>query len=107
MPIEVVITRLPLIGITGCVVPVIPGTTDCDGPMSDRTELCAIDANWLVGLLPTCDHHAKHIADLMEWGWESIVAEAGRDLDSANRPVDERQRHSQEHTRAGLETMTK
>lgn len=92
----VTITPLPIVGFTPCCVPVLPGTERVDAPLEERTELCAVDANWIVGMAPTCDPHMKAVCGLCEWNWEELVAEAGRDLEAANAPWGARQRHTQE-----------
>jgi hypothetical protein len=56
---EIQFTPLPITGTIGCGIPVLPGTSEVDAPLEDRTELCAVDANWLIGAVPTCDHHAR------------------------------------------------
>lgn len=100
-PTEVIITPLPIVGIVGCCVPIVPGTEgDTAEPIDKRTELCAIDANWIIGAIPTCDVHLRVVADQVGWDWSGLVEEAERDLAAANRPWGERERHSQEHTRA-------
>jgi hypothetical protein len=86
---------LPIVGLIGCCVPVVPGTIDTDGPMSERIELCAIDANWMVGAVPTCDLHVRHVCELCEIDWPELVAETGRDQSHADRPREERERHPQ------------
>ncbi len=91
--------RVPITGLIGCAVPVLPGTHDHDAPLEDRTELCAIDADWLIGAVPTCDLHARYVCELTDIDWPGVVAEAGRDLEQANRPVSERQRHDQDDAR--------
>lgn len=90
---------VPILGITPCCIPVLPGTTEVNAPIEERTELCGIDANWIVGMAPTCDVHMKQVADMCGWDWPTLVAEAGRDLDHANTPAEGRQRHTQEDAR--------
>ena len=97
---EIIFTPIPITGIVGCGIPVVPGTADTDAPMVERTELCAVDANWLVGSAPTCDPHARYVCELTDIDWPELVAEAGRDLDHANRPWTARQRHSQDDARS-------
>jgi hypothetical protein len=93
---EVQIFPVPILGITPCCVPVIPGTQRVDAPIEARTELCGIDANWIVGMAPTCDVHMRQVAEICGWDWPTLVAEAGRDLAHANTPAEGRQRHTQE-----------
>lgn len=107
MATEISFMRVPITGTIGCGIPVLPGTPDTDAPLEQRTELCAVDANWLIGLMPTCDHHAKAVCVVVEIDWPGVVAEAERDLDHANRPWAERERHSQEDARKHREHFTK
>lgn len=95
---QVTITPVPIIGTIGCCVPVVPGTPDVEAPREERTEFCAVDANWIVGAVPTCDTHLKFLCGEVEWDWPGVVAESGRSQDSADRPWADRQRHSQEDT---------
>ena len=96
---EVVFTRVPITGLVGCCVPVLPGTPDADAPLAQRTELCAVDADWMVGMVPTCDVHAQYVCNVMDIDWPELVAESGRDLAHASRSWSARQRHSQENAR--------
>lgn len=98
-PTSITFTRIPLTGTIGCGVPVLPGTSEIDAPLEDRTELCAVDANWLIGAIPTCDHHARVVCEMTEIDWPGVVAEAGREMESAERPWADRQRHSQADAR--------
>lgn len=100
MSTEIHFMRVPITGTMGCVVPVLPGTQDTDAPLEERTELCAIDADWLVGACPTCDLHAKLVCEAVDIDWSGVVAEAERDPQRANRPAEDRERHSQEDARA-------
>jgi hypothetical protein len=92
---QLCITQIPILGLVPCSVPVLPGTSRFDAPLEERTELCAVDSHWLVGRAPTCDTHLAAICAMLEWDWAELIAEAGRDLEDANRPWDERERHSQ------------
>lgn len=107
MNVKVEFTPVPITGMIGCCVPVLPGTPDAEAPLEDRTELCAVDVNWIVGMVPICDHHVQMICEMTEIDWPDLVAEAGRDLDHANRPWGDRQRHSQEDAREHLAHFTK
>jgi hypothetical protein len=98
---------IPITGTIGCGVPVLPGMPEADAPLEDRTELCAVDANWLIGAVPTCDHHARVVCELTEIDWPGVVAEAGREMDSADRPWADRERHSQAEARDHLAHFTK
>jgi hypothetical protein len=106
-PTMISFTPVPITGMIGCGIPVLPGTSDWDAPLEDRTELCAIDANWIVGAVPTCDLHVRLICEMVDIDWPGVVDEAGRDLDRANRPREDRQRHSQDAARSHLEHFTK
>lgn len=99
-PIEVQITPLPIIGMIGCCVPVVPGTEDIDAPMEERTERCAVDAHWIVGAAPCCDIHAKVMCEVAGWDWDEFWQEAGRTAESVAVPWADRERHSQEDTQA-------
>lgn len=99
---EIVFTPIPITGLLGCCIPVIPGTQNADAPLEQRTELCAIDANWIVGRVPTCDIHVRHVCKLLDIDWPELVAEAGRDLAHANRPADEREHHTQSVARESI-----
>jgi hypothetical protein len=103
---EITFMRIPITGTIGCSVPVLPGTPDAIAPLEDRTELCAVDANWLVGAVPTCDHHARVVCELMRIDWPEVVAEAGREMESAEEPWADRERHSQAAARATLAHFT-
>ena len=104
---ELVFMPIPLTGLIGCCVPVVPGTFDVDAPLEARTQLCAVDANWMVGSVPTCDLHVRRVCELCDIDWPALVAEAGRDLAFADRPRGERERHSQEQTRDHLEHFSR
>ena|ERR1700733_5242144 len=104
---EIVFTPVPITGLIACGVPVIPGTHDVDAALEERTELCAVDANWIVGMVPTCDVHVRLICEMTDIDWPGLIAEAGRDLDHANRPVETRQRHSQAEAREHLAHFTR
>lgn len=100
-------TPVPILGCIGCGVPVLPGTPNADADLSERTELCAVDAHWIIGMVPTCDTHVKHVCGLLEIDWPGVVAEAGRDLADAERPWADRLRHSQEDAREHLAHFSK
>lgn len=104
--IPVVITPVPITGTIGCCVPVVPGTPDIDAPMERRTEMCAVDANWIVGACPTCDIHAKVMCEAAGWDWPELWQEAGRTPESVVAPWATRQRHSQEAAREHFEYFT-
>lgn len=90
---------IPITGTIGCGVPVLPGTPDVEAPLDERTELCAMDANWLVGAVPTCDHHVRTVCEAVDIDWPGVLAEAGRD---SARPWSEDDRHSQGNARSHL-----
>jgi len=100
---EIQFTPLPITGTIGCGVPVLPGTPEADAPLEDRTELCAMDANWLIGAVPTCDYHAHLVCETVEIDWPGVLAEAGREH---RRPWHHAERHSQEDARRHLEHFT-
>jgi len=108
--IEVRFTPIPITGIVGCVIPVVPGTDgSTDGEPVHRSELCAVDANWLVGSAPTCDVHLRQICETIDaqdpeepMDWPGLLREAGRDRLEAEIPWAERRRHSQKATRDAL-----
>lgn len=106
MSTGITFTPLPITGMIGCGVPVLPGTPDVDAPLEERTELCAVDANWLIGAVPTCDSHARVVCELTEIDWSGVVAEAGREMESAERPWADRERHSQAEARDHLAHFT-
>lgn len=102
---RIVFTPVPITGLLGCCVPVIPGTQDTDAPLEQRTELCAIDANWVVGSVPTCDIHVRQVCEMTGIDWPGVVSESGRDLAHANRPAGERECHTQEQTRTAADEL--
>jgi hypothetical protein len=104
---EIVFTLVSITGMIGCGVPVIPGTSDCEAPLDQRTELCAVDANWIAGMVPTCDVHVRVLCEMVDIDWPGLVAESGRDLTVAERPWAERERHSQEDARKHLAHFTR
>lgn len=99
--------RVPITGTIGCAVPVLPGTPEAEAPLEFRTEMCAADADWIIGLVPTCDYHARLVCVRAEIDWPGVVAEAERDLESAERPWSARQKHSQEDARASAAHFAK
>lgn len=115
MSIPVTFTRLPIT--SPCPVPVEPGTgSTFDNeneplPMEQRTELCAVDAGWMIGGQRLCDYHLR---DLFERGFfdgdfDSLVYEAlsdyspgdaARAIHRAEKPWADRKRYSQEDARS-------
>lgn len=84
-----------------CPVPVLPGTpqTQRDGepiPIEERTEACAVDAYWFIGLQLTCDVHCREACELLGIDYEDLVAEAGGPMRSEETPWNERHRYDQE-----------
>jgi hypothetical protein len=75
-PTEVVFVALPITMTVACSVPVLPGTPDTEAPLHKRTELCASDASWLIGLCPACDRHAQEFCEAAGISWDGLVAEA-------------------------------
>ena len=104
MSVAVSFLPVPITGTIGCGVPVLPGTPHADAPLSLRTELCAMDANWIIGLIPTCDHHAQVVCETVDIDWPGVLAEAGRET---ARPWDASERHSQADAREHLAHFTK
>lgn len=104
--IEVTITPVPITGLIGCCIPVVPGTPDIDAPMEQRSELCAVDAHWIVGAAPCCDIHAQVVCAVSGWDWPELWQEAGRSAESVAVPWVERQRHSQEDAQASFDHFT-
>lgn len=101
------VMRIPLVGLIVCDVPVLPGTPTAmvDGeplPLEERTELCAQDAHWMIGMQPVCDHHLRESLALLEddgqRAWDEIVSEC-RWGDPDVTPWDVARRHSQEEAR--------
>jgi hypothetical protein len=54
---EIPIMRVPVS--LPCQVKVVPGTPVADAPLELRTEFCAVDAWWMVGLGMMCDLHLR------------------------------------------------
>jgi hypothetical protein len=100
---EISFMPIPITGTIGCAVPVLPGSADVDAPLEDRTELCAMDANWLVGAVPTCDHHARVVCETVDIDWPGVLAEAGRET---ARPWRAGERHPQDAARRHLAHFT-
>jgi len=103
---EIRFTRVPITGTIGCGVPVLPGTPDADAPLEDRTELCAVDAHWIIGMVPTCDHHARLVCSMTDIDWPGVLAEVERDPGSAEQPWADRMRHPQVDARKHLAHFT-
>jgi len=61
--LKIAITRVSLS--IPCRIPVLPGTFETDAPLETRTEFCAVDAFWFVGLASTCDVHLRIVMKLM------------------------------------------
>ena len=96
MTTPVSIMPVPITGLIGCCVPILPGTEgEWDHPLEQRTELCAVDANWIVGMVPTCDVHLKTFCEEGGIDWPGVVAETQRKIEDCERPWTERKRHSQ------------
>jgi hypothetical protein len=102
--------RLPIT--LPCPVPIEAGTGRAIGddgqpiPLKERTELCAVDAGWMIGAQVMCDYHLRQIFDngWMEGTYEELVAEAYEEwperipevVADSLRPWSERRRYSQE-----------
>lgn len=117
VPAVVSFVRVPLT--TPCPVPVEAGTgraIDAAGeplPMEQRTELCAVDAEWMMGSQRVCSHH---LAELFEWymdgDYEDLVREAfagygtdavERALERSRVPWADRKRYTQAEARQWAE----
>jgi hypothetical protein len=114
-PVE--FTRLPLT--SPCPVPVEAGTGrtfDDEGeplPMEAREELCAIDAEWMIGNQRVCGFHLK---DLFDRGfftgtyaglvYDTYEVEYAREynLERASKPWAEQHRYSQEEAQRWSES---
>lgn len=114
-------TRTPVeftrIGLTTpCPVPVEAGTGRCfddEGeplPMEQRTELCAVDAGWMIGNQRLCDYHLRELfergffngdfAELCHEAYEEYgTAAAEQAVERAKVPWSERKRYSQDEAR--------
>jgi hypothetical protein len=104
---------------TPCPVPVEPGTgrvVDEHGqplPLEARTELCAVDAEWLIGSQRVCSHHLRELWDLVGLGpgtYEDLVRQS-YDPDYVEvalarhlLPWGERHRYSQEEAQSWAES---
>lgn len=94
------ITRLPIS--LPCPVPVVagtPNTRDDDGepiPLDERTERCAVDAFWMMGLQVTCDVHLRDACEVGGIDFDGVVAEAGGLFSSEQKPWADRHRYSQD-----------
>jgi len=116
MTTAIQILRVPLT--TPCPVPVTPeGETLRDGeaiPMEERTELCAVDAQWLIGAQRCCDIHMAGVFELgvIDGTFEGLVRETflpyGEDavvtaLARVTAPWSSRKRYSQDEARSWAE----
>lgn len=109
---EVEIMRLPLT--SPCPVPVTPqgATLTDDGdpiPLDERTELCAVDAGWMMGAQRVCDVHLRIACAFVGIDFDGVVREAfepyGEDavvkaLARTAQPWEERHRYSQDEARS-------
>lgn len=112
MTTRVEFTRLPLT--SPCPVPVEPGTGrtfDDAGeplPMEERTELCAVDAQWMIGNQRVCSFHLRELFDrgFFDGDYDSLVRDAydpeyvEDTLEEHRRPWADRHRYSQEEARS-------
>lgn len=103
--------RMPIT--TPCPIPVEAGTGRTFGndgdeplPLDKRTELCAVDAGWMIGAARICDFHLRELFDrgFFDGGYDSLVRETfeeyGDDcvrehLEHARVPWADRKRYSQ------------
>jgi hypothetical protein len=109
-------TRLPIT--SPCPVPVEAGTgrtfDDANEPlaMEDRTELCAVDAEWMIGAQRICSHHLRELFALgffVEDSYEDLVREVYNGdenpyfehvMETHSKPWGDRHRYSQEDARS-------
>ena len=80
-----------------CMVPVVPGTGDARAPLDQRTEVCAVDAFWIIGRAWICDLHAQQVL-----GSAFDRAAEGHEALYHGMPWAERHRYEQSMARAGL-----
>lgn len=115
-PVE--FTRLPLT--SPCPVPVEAGTGrtfDDEGeplPMEERTELCGVDAGWMIGNQRICGFHLRELWERGFFGpgsYDDLVRDsiehpehAEHQLEKDRRPWAEWHRYSQEETRSWSES---
>lgn len=83
-----------------CSVPVVPGTSDTDAPIEERTEVCAVDAFYMMELAMICDHHGLGLFGVEEWG--QIIEGLGGPMLYDGEPWAERHRYDQEFARGTL-----
>lgn len=112
---EVSIIRLPLT--SPCPVPVVPitGETIRDGEaisIAERTELCGVDAGWMIGMQRVCDVHLRIFCEVGGIDFDEVIRETfephGQEavrkaLERAAVPWRDRDRYSQEETRRWAE----
>jgi hypothetical protein len=85
-----------------CCVPVLPGTSDTDAPLEERTEKCHVDAFWIIGRAPTCDIHLRTVCRAAEWGFDELVEEAGGPWPRESVPWADRHRYAQDDPASGM-----
>lgn len=95
---ELTFARLPVS--LPCPVPVLPGTpvTMRDGepvPIGERTECCAVDAWWMIGLQVACDVHLREACEMLDVDFEGLVEEAGGLNETEQQPWGDRYRYPQ------------
>lgn len=110
---RVEILRLPLT--SPCPVPVLPGSgrvLDDLGdviPLGERTELCAVDAGWMLGAQRLCDVHLRESCDLMGIDFDGVITETfepfgheavERARERARLPWGDRHRYTQDEARS-------
>jgi hypothetical protein len=115
-PMPVQIMRVPLT--TPCPVPVTPEGRAVDEqgepiPMELRTELCAVDAGWMLGGQRVCDCHLREVIDVvgaLDGSFDDVVREAFAEYEPEQavlrsaRPWSERKRYSQAEARQWAES---
>jgi hypothetical protein len=114
------VTILRIALTTPCPVPVTPDGRTLDEygeaiPLSERTELCAVDAEWMIGAQRCCD---VHLAAVFEMGalngtFEELIEETFAEYGEYGialakermlRPWEARKRYSQDEARSWHES---
>jgi hypothetical protein len=111
-PIAVSILRMPIT--TPCPVRILPGSngvTMRDGepvPIEERTELCAVDAGWMLGSQRVCDVHLREACGLVGIDFDGVVDEvctpygeheAAPFRERVGQPWEARKRYTQDEAR--------
>jgi hypothetical protein len=67
---DIEVMRIPIS--LPCQVPVLPGTPDTTADITNRTERCAVDGFWMVGVAIICD---LHLRDLLGDSYETTCGD--------------------------------